>query len=256
MLWPLAESAHTLLGRRRAADGPFDVFFEVAAAAGVPDMLVVRFDAAKVAARERLGASPVIRAGQARVLCLLLGRHLPPDQIAARARMTVSHVRHTVLPQLAEAGVAVCDTDSRWTAASGVASLVEAVVAVEVKRRDWKGALKQARQYARFANSVLMALDERSAAVALQHADEIVGMGVGVATVGAEEGRVRVRRRSRWRRPRVEWESFLVGERLWELASQGRRSGPSFDVFGRTPDLTPDRLSGPQAGLRVPSAAR
>lgn len=255
MLWPLARDADTLLGRRRAADGPFEVFFEVPAAAGVPDLLVVRFDVATVAARERLGGNPVVRVGQARVLCSLLGRRLDPGQIAVRAGLTVSHVRHTLLPELAEAGVAVRDTDRLWTAALGVAPVVDTVVAVEAKRRDWKRALKQARRYAGFANSVFMALDERGAAVALQHADEIVGMGVGVATVAAKDGRVRIRRRPRWRRPRVDWESFLVGERLWELARQDRRSGPSFDVFGRTPAPTPDRLSAAQVDLTFSSVA-
>ena len=256
MMSDLAAGASLLFGRRRPGADTIDLFFEVPTAAGVPDMLLVRFDAQAIEARERLGLGPVIGAAPARVLTSLVDRRLDPARVASEIGITESHVRQSLLPALADAGLAVSVGDRCWTAAVGIRSLVESVVAIEVKRRDWKGALKQARRYSRFANMAFMVLDARGAAVALSHADDIVACGVGLATIGSEDRRVKVWRRPRWRNPRVPWESLLVGERLWELARAGRRSGPPLDVFGRPPEPTPDRMAGLQLCAESPFRSR
>lgn len=238
MLSPLTFEAARLLGTRRA-DSACEVFYEVAAATGVPDMLVVRFDDQAVGQRQRAGCGAIVGASAASAMSTLLEQPHTSEDLARAVGVSLGHLRGAVLPALADSGAVVRHGDL-WTAAAEVRPLVQWIVAVEAKRRDWRSALKQSRRYSRFANLSFMALDAGSAAVALRHAADIASMGVGVVTVEALTGNVRVCRRPRWRAAQVRWEAFLVGERLWALASEGRRSGPRFDVFGRTPDPTPD----------------
>lgn len=238
MLPPLTSAAPALLGTR-GRDDAYEVFYEVAVATGVPDMLVVRFDKHAIETRERVGCGPIVGAAAARAVSALVERPLTPSELAVAVGMSEGHVRRTVLPALAARG-AVHHRDGVWATVQGVHPLVHSIVAVEAKRRDWRSALKQAHRYARFANVSFMALDAGVATVPLRHAGSIASMGVGLVTVDAGTGRVRVCRRPRWRVAQVAWEAFLIGERLWELASEGRRSGPPFAVFGRTPDPTPD----------------
>lgn len=238
MLWPLTAAASALVGRRSAL-GSFEAFYEVPSAAGIPDLLLVRFDEMALEARRAAGLEPVVGAAPALVLWLVMQRPLAAGALAEAAGMTAGHVRRSVLPELAAIGVVEERADGCWAVPPAMRQLTTAVVAVEAKRSDWKGALAQARRYSRFASSTYIALDRQRAAPALSWADDIVSGGIGLATVDASDESVRVWRRPRWQ-ARKGWESLLMGERLWELARSGVRRGPAFSVFGRPAPITPD----------------
>ena len=240
LMWPLAAGASALGKADGRAAAERISFFEVAAAEGVPDMLIVEFDQDAIQRRVAAGLGAVIATTTARALWALTERALTVDELAETLTMTPAHVQRGILPQLADAGLASRDVDGRWAGADGLAPLVRSVVAVEAKLSDWRGGFKQARRYTRFANQTYMALDARRARPARRYAGDMAEAGVGLATVDASDGRVHVRRRARWREPAVRWEFFLIGERVWERTLAGTRSGPTFDVFGRRPDPTPD----------------
>lgn len=226
-------------GLPRHRTGAAHVLFEVPAAAGIPDVLRVAFDTAETERREALGLAPVADLTELRVLVATSNGPVALTEVARSAQVTAAHVRRTVIPVLAAAGWlepltgrgdrAVVTPRARYR------SLVASVVTVEAKRRDWRGALTQARRHQACADRVYVAIDAATPGPLLGFADELSRRGIGLVTVDAAALRATLVTRPAAGFPRVD-ERSLVGERAWSLVRVGRTTWDTFDVFGR--DLT------------------
>jgi hypothetical protein len=215
------------------------VLFEVPAAGGVPDLIRVAFDPAVVRRRAQLGLVPVVDQTAMRVLTAVSSGPRPLAVVAMQAAISTAHLRRTVVPALVEAGwlaplkargdqADVCPTLRHR-------SLVRSVVTVEVKRRDWRGAIRQARRHTSCADRAYIAIDAATSGQLLRVAAPLSQAGIGVITVDSDSSTAFVVTRPAAGFPRPD-EHRLIGERAWSLVLAGTDTWATFDVFGR--DLT------------------
>ncbi|GAA2735235.1 hypothetical protein GCM10009867_17080 [Pedococcus aerophilus] len=242
MLAPLAEAAAALCS---GLSGDPQVFFEVPLAAGVPDMVVVTFDAAVMEARQVAGLGPVTDVSAVRTLVGLGAGATGVDDLAVAAGLSAGHLRRTVLPSLSDAGWVERVGGKDVVLLHPVRPVVSWAVAVEAKRSAWAQAVSQAHRMLPAADRVFVALDAARAGRAVGNAKHLASLGVGLATVEAEPafgacqvavvsspmaGRPGLPRGHR--APKLA-AKVLLGERVWELELAGRRHGPTQLVFGR-----------------------
>jgi hypothetical protein len=246
MLVPLA------VRREQFAQGErgWETFFEVQTTHGVVDILFVAPDLTVLNLRAQSGLPPVEDvAGVATLLALTAGGHVRRSDLSradephlaassrdlvSRVPVTHSHLRRHVLPQLVEAGWATLTGHDRWLATMRYAIPMRRIVAVEVKRAEWRRALTQAAPHTAFADSTFVALDAARLPDLQVVAPAFTFAGVGLAGVAAHEdhGSVQVLVASGQHRstglPRA-----VVAERVAGLRAAGLRSGPVAHVFGR-----------------------
>jgi len=239
MLGPIAGSVGVLM-RHLPGRGSPDVRFEVASATGVPDVIAVRWHTGELRRRQQLGLPPVLDVTRMRALTALSAGSLTSAALAAACGVSVSHVRRTVVPQLIDDGwVAGARAHSGRGPGALVRPLVRhrplvgAVVTVEAKRSAWKQAFAQARRHRACSDAAYVALDAAWASVAVRFADEMSACGVGLLTVDAASGRVRVVSRPAIRGATRDADRRLIAERAWGLQLAGARSGVVSPVFGR-----------------------
>jgi len=215
------------------------VLFEVPAAGGVPDLIRVAFDPAVVRRRVELGLTPVVDHTAMRVLTAVSAGPRPLGVVAMQAAISTAHLRRTVVPALVDAGwlaplnargdqTDVCPTFRHR-------SVVRSVVTVEVKRRDWRGAIRQARRHTSCADRAYIAIDAATPGQLLQVAAPLSQAGIGVITVDADSSTASVVTCPAAGFPRPD-EYRLIGERAWSLVLAGTDTWATFEVFGR--DLT------------------
>lgn len=237
---PIADlSAHLAAGLPGHRSGSAHVLFEVPAAAGVPDVLRVAFDSTEVRRRTELGLMPVIDLTALRVLVATDRGPVALGSVAHVAGVTSAHLRRTVIPDLVDAGwlepLRGRGDRTLVTPRALHRSVVRSVVTIEAKRRDWRGAITQARRHQACADRAYIAIDAATPGRLLELAEELSRAGIGLVTVDASTGRASLVIRPAARFPHDD-EHRLVGERAWSLVLSGRSTWETFDVFGR--DLT------------------
>lgn len=217
--------------------GGVEVFTEVPARLGVPDVSAVRFDWMVLEQRVRAGVMPLTSEAAVRAALLLRRRRLTAADLAAALRMSKEYVRRTVVADLRQRGWLdgeAVDGALRLVAAARPAGV--RVVTVEAKLRDWQGALSQARRQQLSADQAFIALDSR-AAHRLRHDLTAIGrQGVGVMSVDPATNTLRVLQRPS---PPTERRKSIVGrtliaERGLDLLTRGQRAGEVYPVFGWT----------------------
>lgn len=243
MLAPLEAAASSLTA---GLPGRGEVFFEVPLAAGVPDMVVAAFDAAVVTGRHAAGLGPVVDVAGVRTLVALTAGVTDVPALAVSAGLSVGYLQRTVLPVLADAGWVATSRGAPVCVLHRFEPVVVWAVTVEAKRSAWAQAAAQAQRHVAAADRAFIAMDAAHARRAVDHAGHLAGAGVGVVTVRADPdgalgtgvdvvaypkpGRPRLPRAHR--APNVVAKT-LLGERVWDLALDGRRHGPTHLVFGR-----------------------
>lgn len=229
MLGPIAAAARDLAG-----PGAVAVFFEVASAAGIPDVVATVFDWDVLEERgqdgfvtDTAGLGALLALSDARDAC----RSLNLRQVAAATGLSPAYIRSRVLPGLAARGLAAMTGPGRWTAAGRYRSPALTLVTVEAKLSDWRRGLGQAARHAAGADAAWLVLDAARTRPAVSRADWFRAAGVGLA--GLEpDGTLRALlppERAGVLRGRRE----LLAERLAELHCSGAVSGPVGRVFGR-----------------------
>ena len=228
------------LSEHRATE--LHVLFEVPAAAGIPDVLCVAFHRDEISRRTGLGLAPVLDVTAVRLLSAVADGPRDMAHLARAAQVTADHLRRSVIPKLQAAGwlETLTGRGDRAIVSARVpyASVGAAVVTVEAKRRDWKGALAQARQHLRCADRAFVGIDAATPGPLLGLAGELARSGIGLLTVDARTADTRVVALPSPRQPRVD-EHAVVAERAWSLVLEGRTTWETFRVFGR--DLTASR---------------
>lgn len=248
MLAPLAAAASTLcLG----LPGRPEVFFEVPLAAGVPDLVVVAFDATAVQERLAAGLAPVVEVSAVRTLTALEAGMTDLGDVAAAAGLSAAHLRRRVLPGLLHAGWVTPLQNSRVQLLHPFAPVASWAVAVEAKRSAWAQAASQARRMLPAADRVFVALDAARARPAMSNAAHLASVGVGLVTVAADPPTdsapvsvISAPRRARpglppGHRGTTPAAKALLAERVWDLHLAGRRHGPVHPVFGRDLSVHP-----------------
>ncbi len=211
-----------------------EVFTEVPAVHGRPDVVGVRFDAAAVQSRLAAGVAPLSGDTEVRAVHAIGRDGAEHAEIAASIGMSRDYVRRAVVPLLSDLGWVTRDGE-HVTRRPEALWVGQRVVTVEAKLRDWRRALAQARRQKHSADAAYIALDVRSAARVAPYADQIAQGGVGVLSVHPETGRVRVLARPVASSRKATWVGrALVAERALDMMNRGTREGQISPVFGWT----------------------
>ncbi len=214
-----------------------EVFTEVPAIHGRPDVVGVRFDAEALQRRAVAGVVPLSGDAEVRTIHALQTRGAEIGEIAARIGMTRDYVRRAVVPLLSDLGWVVRDADLVVRRPEAVWA-GRRVVTVEAKLRDWQRALAQARRQKHSADAAYIALDASSSARVTVYAAQIANGGIGVLSVDPDSQRVRILARpATSARKATAVGRALLSERAIDMMNRGTREGQINPVFGWTAPL-------------------
>lgn len=215
-------------------------FLEVSGARGVADVVFADFDTVAVTARRQAQAGPVPDLAALRCLLALAGG-TPFDDLPIHAGVSRGHLVRAVLPRLADQGWLVRHGRS-WEPRSSYRPVARSMVAVELKRDDWRGALRQASWHAESADLSWVVLDATRVLPALAAAEAFRHAGVGLASVASWPSGCTARHTAgvtvhippgpRDLPPRADSRALLA-EQCLSLWLAGRSSGPDRHVFGQ-----------------------
>ena len=203
---------------------------------GIVDLVWVRFSRAALANRPATAGAldmTAIRTLQA------LGAGVPSAHLSAYAGVSRGHLTRAVFPRLHEAGW-VERVGRSWVGARHYRSVVTAVVTAELKRDDWRTALKQAARHRTAADASWVVLDAQRAGAATSARPSFAHAGVGLAglalrcnaCIGASPQLEVIHPAGTNSSIDVAGRAFF-GEQCLQLALQGTTSGPERPVFGR-----------------------
>lgn len=215
-----------------------EVFTEVPAIHGRPDVVGIRFDQLAVQQRRVAGIVPL--SGDAEVRSVhALGLHgADHGQIASSIGMSRDYVRRSIVPLLSDLGWVLRDGENVIRRPEAV-WVGQRVVTVEAKLRDWRRALSQARRQKNSADAAYIALDIRAAARMTPYARQIAEGGVGVLSVDPDSGSVRVLARpAASSKVATVVGRSLIAERALDMMNRGTHEGQISPVFGWTLPLS------------------
>jgi hypothetical protein len=235
---PILRDALARLTFGRSVASAVEVFTEVPAMHGIPDVAAVRFDLDIVARRRAASVRPLSSDVEVRAALALREGPLATKELASRLQMSTDYVRRAIVPML---------VDLNWVQADGgvltrnpeAAFAGRRVVTVEAKLRDWRGAIGQARRQQLSADAAYIALDAPSLRAIDGDLDQLAAGGIGVIAVDASlrVARVLVRPKAR-PSGRSAVGRMLVAERCLEMLDRGTREGQIYPVFGWTMPAT------------------
>jgi len=210
----VAGQVHRLMPR----GGAHLVVGEVPAAQGIADIVAVRFDTEAVCRRLDTAIGPVTSPLRVRVLHLLReDRAVRTSTLAARLGTNASALTRSTLGPLAGLGLVELTVD--MVRSTGAWRPVAAhLTAVELKLSKWRGALRQADNFATSADRAWVVLDASRSAAAVRESAFIAAFGVGLAVV-EPTGELRVVAPPRGRRPE-RWLRVLMAEQAWSTAER------------------------------------
>jgi hypothetical protein len=239
-MMPILRRALPRLAFRHESNSSVEVFSEVPAVHGIPDLAGIRFDFERIAKRSALGIRPLTTDAEVRAVLAIGDGTLTTREVADRTRMSSDYVRRAVAPLLIEQGWMEWTEDGRLRRRAGAHWVGKRVVTVEAKLRDWRRALTQARRQQLSADAAYIALDASTVGRVAEHLAEIARGGIGVIAVDCNQQRARV-----LVRPNTTLDSrravgrALLAERSLEMMLRGTREGQIYPVFGWTaPHLT------------------
>jgi hypothetical protein len=191
---------------------------EIPAAIGVVDLLGVTFAASVVGDRARIGVGPICSATRIRVLDgLSRSRWRRVETLARHLGSTPPALTRSTLNPLAELGL--IEMNRGRIRSTGVWSPIALrLTAVELKLAKWRGALRQADNFALSTDSAWVILDGKHVGAAARNLDRFKEVGVGLGAVDPSGG-FTVLSRPRRRQP-VRWLRSLMAERAWAAAGQ------------------------------------
>lgn len=232
---PVISAALPAMSFGRTTVGEVEVFTEVPAVFGIPDLTAIRFDFAAIAARVEAGVRPLATDAEVRVALALEAQPATISELARGAGYSASYVRRAVLPMLTENGWVTRGDDGDFRRAPAARWVSKRIVTVEAKLRDWSRALGQARRQRLSADAAYIALDMTAVKPIRDSLDRIAAGGIGVIGVDAASGRSRVLvRPAPVRSSDSRVGRMLIAERCLEMWQRGERSGQVYPVFGWT----------------------
>lgn len=207
---------------------------ELATGHGVPDLVGLRFLVDRVNERNAAGVPAITDRTELATLLALAREPADASELAAVVGISVSHLRRLVLPSLEDRELVERAKD-RWCVVNQILPLADQITAVELKRRDWRAALNQARRYRSFATRVMVALEADVAVRLAPHASSLRQQRIGLMAVGRDHQTARVLSKPRAARPSSQLSFVLAAERAWAALSRGRIVDTvDAKVFGRS----------------------
>jgi hypothetical protein len=210
---------------------PVSWFTEVPAANGIPDVVLVRFDRSETRRRNRHGLVMPDDLGCVRTVLALTDSDpsgATAREIAAMTGLSVDVVRRRALPRLADAGWIV-RTGQAWAPTQPYADPAQFLVTIELKLRDWRGALAQALQ-ARASSDMSWVILGHPTTKALEQLKHFEIRGIGLGLLDCEDLRIVQTPRQAGCDPA---RRALLAERLLAMRAAGTSAGPGRHVFGR-----------------------
>jgi hypothetical protein len=181
---------------------------EIVGPDAVADLVAVRFDQRRLAARAAEGISPVIDALALRAIDACQHGVWTTHELAAACHVTASGMRRA-LAITVEANALVRHGRGRYARHPAWGPVGARLVAVELKLDNWRAAFRQAQAYASWANATWVVLARTpSAAAKIEAASEGLGLAV-LGTTGTIERLVRPRVA---RRPHSRWAALWATE--------------------------------------------
>lgn len=234
MITVLNKTLPTLtFGRLTAAD--VQVFSEVPAVFGIPDLTAIRFDWDAVNARLHAGIRPLTTDAEVRVVLALDSRPVTSAELADRSGYSADYVRRTVLPLLLDSGWVVPGDKGQFIRAADAAWVSKRIVTVEAKLRDWSRALAQARRQRLSADAAYIALQLPALNSIAESLDRIAEGGIGVIGVDPDSHRARVLARPKaFPQARSLVGRMLIAERCLDMWTRDEHAGQVYPVFGWT----------------------
>src|SRR5271163_3900245 len=206
--------------------------FEVPCTAGVPDVVLLRFDAA--ARKDRRDRAFIVELADVKTMLAAtstpVGSSLDVAELSRRVGLGARHLRRVVLPRLVDGGHMARDGDE-WRPTHPYRSLAAHVVTVEAKLRDWRGGVMQASRHRLASDAAWVAIDSASSSRAIESAHWFTTYGIGLAVVSVD-GTVQPTFVPAIRHGRNSDRGLLV-ERAAGIHRSGARSGSLSHVFGR-----------------------
>jgi hypothetical protein len=243
MLIPIATHRKRLLPKSMA---DWEIFFEIQTLHGIVDILFVIPETETIAQRESSGISAVTDTAQVATLMGLTALRAIRGQAATGATasslksfvpVSPAHLKRRILPGLAASGWVEKLGDETWVVRCEYKIPLRKIIAIEVKRGEWRRALNQAAPHTHFADAAFVALD----AVRVPSLDRLEPAfshaGVGLITVANWAPRSASSGLDIMIRPQYHARSGLsravVAERVVALRATGMPSGPVGHVFGK-----------------------
>lgn len=219
-------------GRDRNAD--VEVFSEVPAVHGVPDLVGIRFNQAPLARRIEAGVRPLSTDAEVRVV-MAIGDGCDIRTVGDRAGLSNEYARRNMIPLLTDLGWIESDgadavrrrPEAQWVAGR--------VVTIEAKLRDWQKALVQARRQRLSGDAAYIAMDALAMQGLTPYLAKLAAEGIGAIAVDAERERAVVLSRPvRIGGARKEAGRNLLSERCLGMLDRGTHEGQIYPVFGWT----------------------
>ncbi len=192
------------------------VVAEVPAAVGIADVVAVRYDADAIRRRMEAGVGPMCSPLRVRLLEMLrCDRPMRVRTLARRLGSTPQALTRSTLGAMVALGLVELVRDGvqatgRWE------PVASHVTAVELKLSKWRGALRQADNFALSADRSWVVLDSAHAGGAIAAKDAFAAFGVGLAVLELHGG-LRVITGPVGRGPE-RWLRALMAERAWAVA--------------------------------------
>lgn len=241
---PVIRKSFPRLAFRHEADSAVQVFEEVPALYGVPDLTAVRFDEARKRSRLANHIQPLSTVTQVKIALCLTSGPMHPISIADNLRISSSHLRQNILPELERLGWIGIDRNGNVHRNPSARWVGKRIVTIEAKLKDWRSGVSQARRHQVSANATYIAIDLNGANTIREHLVELSQAGVGVITVDHEVRKCRVLTRPEATASQISTLAGrqLLAERCLEVAGQGKSTGNLFPVFGASLSSAENRL--------------
>lgn len=213
-------------------------FFEVPGPrGGIVDLVWVRFSRTALANRP-LGGGAVTDMTSIRALRAICNK-VPGEKLASYTGVSRGHLTRKILPQLREAQWLQKDGDE-WVPVRQYRPVVTSVVTVELKRHDWRTALKQASRHSAASDASWVVLDTKRSSAAISAAASFSHAGVGLCGLTTkcdncrdEERKLSIFRHASQNKSVDVTDRAFFGEQCFALLRQGSYSGPERTIFGR-----------------------
>lgn len=224
------------LAFRHEARSPVQVFTEVPAVQGVPDLAGVRFIEQNIALRHQADVRPLSSDVEVRTVMALGHDVLDVAELAYRTQTSRTYMRRAILPLLRDLGWVVLEADNLIYRRPEAVWVGRRVVTVEAKLKNWQAALSQARRQKHSADAAFIALDATKAGPVGQYLDEIARSGIGVISVDRKSCLSSVLvRPERQHSSHLEVGKNLLAERCLDMLQRGTKEGKIYPVFGEIP---------------------
>lgn len=187
---------------------------------GIADVVVGTYNGYRLFPKEAKAKLSLISFSTARVLSSLAGRKVSSiEKIAHTTGLSVSTIRKE-LTLLQKLGIIRPGRGSRVSIVHTIWQPFKEIVAFEVKVKDWKSGIYQARNYKSFAHKVSVALPLKRANLLKKRLPEFRRMRVGLLGIGPT-GDVKWLLRPRRQKPISGPQNFLAALNLLRTPQQG-----------------------------------